>query len=107
MKNAIFTETTQGGGSKVHQVKQAIRRQILNGKLKPGQKLPSMEKLSKHFGCSLGIVRQGIYTLTAEGVLYSMPRKGVFVAQKKSREATLLWSCRHLNWSTWIASTRV
>lgn len=89
MEKMYFSELTQDGGSKVHQVKQTIRRQIFNGKLKPGQKLPSMEKLSGYFGCSLGIVRQGIYTLTAEGVLESMPRKGVFVAQKKLLQGSI------------------
>lgn len=67
----------------VSQIRQQIRSQMLRGNLIPGQRLPSMRKLSKECNVSLGIVQQAINALTVEGVLRSTPGSGIYVAQPK------------------------
>jgi DNA-binding LacI/PurR family transcriptional regulator len=67
----------------VSQIKLSLRAQIQAGDLEPGTKLPSLAQLAEHFDCSLGLVRQAINTLIAEGLLTSQPRKGVFVSEKR------------------------
>ncbi|MEM7754666.1 MAG: GntR family transcriptional regulator [Planctomycetota bacterium] len=64
----------------VRQIQVTLRDKILAGELAPGEKLPSMRKLSADFGCSLGIVKQAVTTLAAQGYLRSSPRRGVYVA---------------------------
>ncbi|MBL4700761.1 MAG: GntR family transcriptional regulator [Phycisphaeraceae bacterium] len=68
---------------RVSQIKQTIRGQVHSGKLKTGEKLPSLSQLAILFECSLGLVRQAINTLIAEGLLMSQPRKGVFVSESR------------------------
>ncbi len=70
----------------IGQVEDHLRRQIRDGELSVGSKLPSMRHLSQTMGCSLGIVQMAINTLTAEGYLRSLPRQGVFVAEPPNRK---------------------
>lgn len=65
---------------KVQQIERQIRQKIESGELPAGQKLPSMINLADQLGVSLGIVKLALRTLTAEGVLQSKPKVGVFVA---------------------------
>ncbi|MEM7623493.1 MAG: winged helix-turn-helix domain-containing protein, partial [Planctomycetota bacterium] len=64
----------------VRRIQASFRDRIRSGELPPGTKLPSMRNLSTEFGCSLGIVKQAVTTLAAQGFLRSSPRRGVFVA---------------------------
>jgi DNA-binding LacI/PurR family transcriptional regulator len=64
----------------VRQIQVTLRDKIVSGELAPGTKLPSMRRLSVDFGCSLGIVKQAVTTLAAQGYLRSSPRRGVYVA---------------------------
>lgn len=75
---------------RVSQIKQAIRGQVQSGQLEPGVKLPSLAQLAELFDCSLGLVRQAINTLVAEGLLTSQPRKGVFVAPDRMAVSDVL-----------------
>ncbi|HAI14655.1 MAG TPA: hypothetical protein DCM28_23320 [Phycisphaerales bacterium] len=74
----------------VTQIKRSLRVQIQSGHLETGTKLPSLAQLAEHFDCSLGLVRQAINTLVAEGLLTSQPRKGVFVAEKRTAVSDIL-----------------
>lgn len=65
---------------KVQQIEKQIRQKIESGELAAGEKLPSMINLADQLGVSLGIVKLALRTLTAEGVLQSTPKVGVFVA---------------------------
>lgn len=80
MKLPVETKSSKIKIPRISQIKQAIRGKIQSGSLKAGDKLPSLSQMAQMFECSLGLVRQAINTLTAEGLLTSQPRKGVFVA---------------------------
>ncbi len=68
----------------VQQIQANLKQQILNHELPSGSRLPSMRQISEQLGCSLGIVKQAVNTLTAEGYLRSSPRQGVYVAERTS-----------------------
>ena len=70
----------------IEQIRNDLRTKVRTGKLAPGYRLPSMRKISNNLGVSLGIVQQAINTLTAEGVLDSQPRRGVFVADPRIKK---------------------
>jgi DNA-binding GntR family transcriptional regulator len=56
-----------------------IRRQISEGELGRGQKLPSLPKLQLTYGKTEGIVRRALAELRVEGLVSSHQGKGYFV----------------------------
>lgn len=76
-------KTADSKAPRVSRIKQAIRGQVQSGQLQVGEKLPSLAELAKLFDCSLGLVRQAINTLVAEGLLTSEPRRGIYVAANR------------------------
>ncbi|MBB2482081.1 PLP-dependent aminotransferase family protein [Bacillus sp. APMAM] len=56
-----------------------IKEEILSGRIKPTEKLPSKRKLSNYLGLSLNTIQSAYDQLCAEGYLESKPRKGLFV----------------------------
>ena len=56
-----------------------IRRMIIEGELKPGDKL-SERKMSKAMGVSTTPIKEALRILQTEGLIYSLPRKGSFVS---------------------------
>jgi GntR family transcriptional regulator len=73
--------TIAEGVSLYIQIRETLREQIKQGKLKPGQKLPSEDELAAQFGVSRMTARQGISDLIDEGLLYRRRGIGTFVAQ--------------------------
>ena len=63
------------------QIRNALREDIVNKVLVPGQKLQSEDELAARFGVSRMTVRQGIADLLDEGLLYRRHGVGTFVAQ--------------------------
>lgn len=57
-----------------------IRQQIINGEVKPGDKLPSERKLATQLGVSRGQIREAINKLEFYGVLKTLPQSGTVVA---------------------------
>ncbi|MGB9880540.1 MAG: GntR family transcriptional regulator [Anaerolineae bacterium] len=57
-----------------------LASQIASGELRPHQKLPSERELCQRFGISRMTVRQALGCLAREGLVYTRPGKGVFVA---------------------------
>ncbi len=64
------------------QVADHLRRDIENGKLKPGIMIPSMDDLAERFQINKATVRQAIAQLIAGGLVYSVPAKGTFVSDQ-------------------------
>lgn len=64
------------------QIREAIREQIANGDLKPGEKLMPEEELAARMGASRMTIRRGILDLIDEGVLYRRRGVGTFVAHR-------------------------
>lgn len=60
-----------------------IRRDILNGRIGAGEKLPSKRSFAKNLGVSTITVENAYAQLQAEGYLYSVPRSGYYAAEIK------------------------
>lgn len=59
-------------------VAEKILEQILNGELKPGDKVVE-STYAELFSISRSPVREAIYMLTTEGIIERIPRKGAFI----------------------------
>jgi GntR family transcriptional regulator / MocR family aminotransferase len=55
-----------------------IREDILDGRIKAGEKLPSKRSFAKHLDVSLIVVENAYAQLKAEGYLYSVPKSGYY-----------------------------
>ena len=64
------------------QIADALRSQILNGQLKPGEKLPSEATLVADYGVAHGTVRQSLGILRGEGLVVAEHGRGVFVRRR-------------------------
>jgi GntR family transcriptional regulator, transcriptional repressor for pyruvate dehydrogenase complex len=62
------------------QVASEIAAQIISGRIKPGDRLPTEPELASSFGVSRTVVREAIARLKSEGVVRSKQGAGVFVA---------------------------
>ncbi|SMQ81042.1 GntR family transcriptional regulator / MocR family aminotransferase [Bacillus sp. OV166] len=56
-----------------------IKQEILYGRIKSKEKLPSKRNLSNYLGLSLNTIQSAYEQLCAEGYVESKPRKGLFV----------------------------
>ena len=66
----------------LHQkLRNAIREQILDGTLQPGETLPSERAMKDHFGVSRATVRQAVTALIQDGYLQSVAGTGTFVLE--------------------------
>lgn len=57
-----------------------VKRDVLDGRLAPGSKIPSKRTLARNLGVSAITVENAYGQLLAEGFLRSAPRRGYFVA---------------------------
>lgn len=63
------------------QISDALRAEVLEGKLEPGQQLPSEPDLAQRYAVSRATIREALRALENEGVLYSRRGHGTFVAE--------------------------
>lgn len=61
-------------------VASSISREIAQGRLKPGDQLPTEQALASTFGVSRNVVREAIARLRSEGRIWSQQGRGAFVA---------------------------
>ncbi|MEI8315388.1 MAG: GntR family transcriptional regulator [Verrucomicrobiota bacterium] len=61
------------------QIEQQLRRQILSGKLMPGDRLPPTPTLAKELRVSCTALQQAMARLAAAGLIVRRPRQGTFV----------------------------
>lgn len=61
-----------------------IKNDIIKGNLAPGEKLPSKRSFAKNLGISVITIENAYEQLIAEGYIYSLPKKGYFVADISS-----------------------
>ncbi|BCP55238.1 GntR family transcriptional regulator [Kaistia sp. 32K] len=69
-------------------VASSITREIANGRLKPGDQLPTEQKLATTFGVSRNVIREAVARLRSEGRIWSQQGRGAFVADEPN--ATVL-----------------
>lgn len=75
-----------------YQIKKGILELITSGKLPPGERLPSVERLSKICGVSLNTAKYVIRELAREGVLLAKPGFGTYVARRRAPTTELFIS---------------
>ncbi|HHY71581.1 MAG TPA: GntR family transcriptional regulator [Thermoanaerobacterales bacterium] len=71
----------------------AIREAILNGRLKPGERLMEVQ-LAEEMGVSRTPVREAIRKLELEGLVVMVPRKGAYVAGLTLKDAAEVFEIR-------------
>src|SRR5436309_2710116 len=75
----------QRPGDSVERVRAHLERGILEGLLKPGERLVEQE-ICRRVGCGRSPVREALRLLTAEGLVEVHPRRGARVSQITARE---------------------
>lgn len=66
------------------QVKDEIKRRILDGTFAPHDKLPSERELTEQFKMSRVTIRQALSELQREGLIFKINGKGTFVSKPKA-----------------------
>lgn len=69
------------------QIKSQIRGEILSGKLEKGAVLPSIRMLAKELRIGIITAKRAYDDLCAEGFLYSVQGKGLFVSEINKQKA--------------------
>ena len=62
-------------------VASSISREIAEGRLRPGDRLPTEQSLAGTFGVSRNVVREAIARLRFEGLVWSQQGRGAFVSE--------------------------
>ncbi len=60
-----------------------IRGQIERGELALRSALPSESYLQQRYGVSRGTARKAVEMLRSEGIVYTVPQRGTYVAEKR------------------------
>ena len=63
------------------EVAELLRRQILSGKIKAGDRLPALNELSEKFGVARMTIRQAMDALEDEGLIERYAGKGTFARE--------------------------
>ncbi|MEI8245121.1 MAG: substrate-binding domain-containing protein [Lentisphaerota bacterium] len=69
---------------KYYQISESLKAQIVNGKLRPGDKILSSRELSEYFNTTQVTVLNALRYLETEGYIYKTQGKGVFVCEQKA-----------------------
>lgn len=73
------------GRAKYYILMEALRKDIINGKIKPGDKIPSENELSSQFSVSRHTVRKAISILVNEGLLEATHGLGTFCTERQRK----------------------
>lgn len=57
------------------------RRQIIDGMMSPGDKLPTVKELAQQWGVATATAAKALQQLAVEGYVYTSPRQGSFVSE--------------------------
>jgi GntR family transcriptional regulator, transcriptional repressor for pyruvate dehydrogenase complex len=74
------------GNSLYHQVIENIRKLVMEGKLKAGEKLPSERELAEMYGVSRVPVREALKTLEFLGIVQSIRGDGVYIQKLQAQD---------------------
>lgn len=80
----MYLINLQSKESIYEQIKKQIIRFIELGVLKPDDKLPSVRMLASDLGINPNTVARAYTELESEGIIYTLNKKGVFVAGKNN-----------------------
>lgn len=79
--------------TKATHIAEYLRDAILDGRLQPGQRL-LLRELEAQLGASITPIREALKQLEAEGLVESVPYKGMFVARFDVRDAVEIYDLR-------------
>lgn len=71
-------------------VASSISREIAQGRLKPGDQLPTEQQLAQTFGVSRNVVREAIARLRSEGRVWSQQGRGAFVVDQPNAPVLMI-----------------
>ncbi len=71
------------------QLKESILRLAMLGVMEPNEQLPSVRTLAKELAINPNTVQKAYQELERDGVVYSAPGRGSFVAQDVAKSVTL------------------
>jgi DNA-binding GntR family transcriptional regulator len=77
------------------QILHVLRQQIIEGKLKPGQRL-SIAVLAQQLGVSATPVRDALRRLSADGLVEMIPRRGTFVSEFSRQDIRQVFQVRRI-----------
>lgn len=80
----------QKSKSLTNELAKSLEEEILSGKLKEGEKLPSSKTIEEQAGVSRSVVREAIAQLRAQGLVQSRQGVGVFVTSAKPQSAFVI-----------------
>ncbi|MDO5438978.1 MAG: GntR family transcriptional regulator [Erysipelotrichaceae bacterium] len=78
----MFYINLQGKQPIYEQIRQQITRFVELGVLKPNEQLPSVRQLAQENGINPNTVAKAYQQLEKEGVIYTMQKKGAYVAER-------------------------
>ncbi len=64
-----------------------LSRRFVEGRLNPGDQLPTERELAQQFGVSRTAVREAVKTLTEKGLVESFSGRGTFVTTPRSQNS--------------------
>lgn len=71
------------------QIIRAIRNDILTGKLKSGDRLPSIRSQTKNWNCTPGTIQRAYMELASQGLIISRPGQGTHVASSLALDSEM------------------
>lgn len=77
--NASRTSRSLGRPSMAEDLGAELRRQILGGEMKPGERI-DQDQIAAQYGVSRLPVREALIALAQEGLVQTLPRRGTYVA---------------------------
>ena len=82
----MVTISYKDGRPFYEQVKDDLRRLVVSGALRPGEKLPSVRELAGQLAINPNTIQRAYRELEAEGYIVSAPGRGSFVASREDAE---------------------
>lgn len=73
--------------SKYNELYNRIKKEITDGQIDYGKKLPSVRKSSELYGVSRTTVQNAYFALSADGYIISEPQSGYYVSYKKKKKS--------------------
>ena len=69
------------------QIAAIIKRSILSGKYPPDTRLPTESELVETYEVARSTARRAVAALREEGLVYTVPARGTYVAKPNGRDA--------------------
>lgn len=78
----MFTMRLEGGAPIYEQLERRIKELILSDEMAEGERLPAVREIAKQLSINPNTVQKTYASLEAQGLIYSIPAKGSYVAER-------------------------